>query len=104
MKFYSIVLLVMLCIGAQAQEPEVIRTKTELVQTAITVLDKKGHFVENLQREQFQLMVDGKPRPVAFFERVAAGSAREREIANLGNTNTNAPTAPTTPTVTRVPG
>jgi VWFA-related protein len=95
MKLYLILLIVAVCSVANAQD--VVRTKTELVQTAVTVLDKKGHFVEGLQQEQFELMVDGKPRPVAFFERVAAGSAREREIANLGNTNnavtTTAPTA-----------
>src|SRR5262245_39967804 len=90
-------LLVYSVAHAQQQEPDIVRTNTELVQTAITVLDKKGHFVEGLQREQFQLMVDGKPRPVAFFERVAAGSPRESEIANLGNTNTNAATTTTAP-------
>lgn len=102
MKLYLTVLLVTLCcVVANGQEPEVIRTKTELVQTAITVLDKKGHFVEGLQRDQFQLVVDGKPRPVAFFERVAAGSPRETEIANLGNTNTSAATTTAAP---RIPG
>src|ERR1041384_5024666 len=86
MKFYLALLLVMLgCIAIEGQEPEVIRTNTELVQTAITVLDKTGNFVEGLKREQFEIVVDGKPRPVAFFERIAAGSARERELASLND-------------------
>ncbi len=108
MKFYSILLLVVICAVASAQqtppaqqEPEVIRTNVELVQTAITVLDKKGNFVEGLQRDQFELVVDGKPRPLAFFERVAAGSARERELATLGNPNDATP-KPVTPAT--VPG
>ncbi|HET6974663.1 MAG TPA: VWA domain-containing protein [Pyrinomonadaceae bacterium] len=100
MKFNAIFLLVALCcVVANGQETEVVRTNTELVQTAITVLDKKGHFVEGLQRDQFQLIVDGKPRPVAFFERVAAGSPRELEIAAPGNENINTKTS-----VPRVPG
>jgi VWFA-related protein len=101
MKFcFIFLLLVALCVVINAQEPEVIRTKTELVQTTITVLDKKGHFVEGLQRDQFQLMVDGKPRPVAFFERVAAGSPRELEIATLNeNAKTETPIA-----APRIPG
>ena len=105
MKLCLILLLVTVCsvANAQQQEPEVIRTKTELVQTAITVLDKKGHFVEGLQRDQFQLLVDGKPRPVAFFERIAAGSAREHELATLTNP-ANTAAAPTTPSSPRVPG
>ncbi|HVF23658.1 MAG TPA: VWA domain-containing protein, partial [Pyrinomonadaceae bacterium] len=107
MKFCSILLLVAIYAVASAQqtppaqqEPEVVRTNVELVQTAITVLDKKGNFVEGLQRDQFELVVDGKPRPVAFFERVAAGSARERELATLGNPNDTAKTA----APLRVPG
>jgi VWFA-related protein len=71
------------------------------VQTAVTVLDKKGNFVEGLQRDQFELMVDGKPRPVTFFERVASGSARERELAALGTPNEPTTTPAAAP---RVPG
>jgi len=103
MKFTAIVVLVTLCCVV-AKGQDVIRTNTELVQTAITVLDKKGHFVEGLQRDQFQLIVDGKPRPVAFFERVASGSPRELELANLGNPNPNTPAPPTPTAAPRVPG
>jgi VWFA-related protein len=79
------------------QQPEVIRTTTELVQTAVTVLDKKGSFVDGLQREQFELTVDGKPRSVAFFERIAAGSTREGELATRGvGVNATAPLPPAT--------
>ena len=103
MKVYLTLLLITLgCIVVQAQEPEVIRTNTDIVQTAVTVLDKKGNFVEGLKRDQFELVVDGKSRPVAFFERIAAGSARERELATLAdptNTTTTTPVAPS-----RVPG
>lgn len=102
MKFCLVVLLVATCSVASAQEPDVVRTNVELVQTAITVLDKKGSFVEGLQRDQFELLVDGKPRQVAFFERVATGSAREREIASLGNPNES--TAKPAAAAPRIPG
>lgn len=68
---------------AQGQRPprdqpdEIIRVDTELVQTGVTVLDKQGRFVEGLTRDQFELKVDGRAQPVAFFERVTAGSASE---------------------------
>lgn len=101
MKFCLILILVALCSVANAQQTDVVRVDTELVQTAVTVLDKKGNFVEGLQRDQFELMVDGKPRPIAFFERVASGSARERELANLGNPN-DATTKTIAPS--RIPG
>jgi VWFA-related protein len=68
----------------QEQPPEqddVIRVNTDLVQTEVTVVDKQGHFVEGLQREQFELRVDGQPQPIGFFERVVAGSEKEKQLA-----------------------
>jgi len=102
MKFCLFVLLVAMCSVVSAQETEVVRTNTDLVQTAITVLDKKGNFVEGLKREQFELTVDGKLRPVAFFERIASGSPRELELATLADPTSNT-TAPAPPPA-RVPG
>jgi VWFA-related protein len=78
---------------AQAQErskpqaEDVLRINTDLVQTAITVVDKNGHFVNGLDRGQFQLLVDSKPRPISFFERVTAGSAREEQLATRSDPN-----------------
>ncbi|MFL6258054.1 MAG: VWA domain-containing protein [Pyrinomonadaceae bacterium] len=58
---------------AQTQEKEdVVRVETELVQTDVMVFDKAGKFVDGLTREQFELKVDGRPVPLAFFERVSA--------------------------------
>lgn len=44
------------------QSDDVLRINTDLVQTDITVIDKKCHFVDGLAREQFQLLVDGQSR------------------------------------------
>src|SRR5690242_20628236 len=101
---YLVLLLSLSLIAVNAQEPaqprqqqDVIRTNTELVQTAVTVIDKKGKFVDGLQREQFELTVDGKPREVTFFERISAGSTRERELAARGvGVNATAPLPPAT--------
>ena len=59
------------------QSDEVVRINTALVQTDVTVFDKRGSFVEDLKREQFLLKVDGKPRLISFFETVKAGSYSE---------------------------
>jgi VWFA-related protein len=58
--------------------PDVLRVTTELVQSEVMVFDKQGHFVTGLQREQFELTVDGKPQPISLFEEVRAGTAKER--------------------------
>ncbi|MBV8858764.1 MAG: VWA domain-containing protein [Acidobacteria bacterium] len=67
--------LLCLLAGAHAQTQEredVVHVESELVQTDVTVFDKAGKFVDGLGREQFELKVDGRPVPLAFFERVAA--------------------------------
>ena len=65
-----------------AADDNVIRIRTELVQTDLTVLDKNGQFVSGLKPEDFELKWDGKPQPILFFERVATGSATEaRQLA-----------------------
>ncbi|MGH9882018.1 MAG: VWA domain-containing protein, partial [Pyrinomonadaceae bacterium] len=58
-------------------QSDVVRVYTELVQTDVMVFDKQGQFVDGLRREDFELRIDGKPRPIDFFERVTAGSVSE---------------------------
>jgi VWFA-related protein len=66
--------------GPPEQEDEdVLRISTELVQTDVVVVDKQGHFVDDLKPEQFELKVDGKPQPITSFERVTAWTPREME-------------------------
>jgi VWFA-related protein len=86
---------------AQQQSDDVVRVNTELVQTAITVIDKQGRFVPGLNRDQFELIVDGKPRSISFLEQIAAGSGREAQLA----TGQPAPGTTATPsTVSNVQG
>lgn len=64
--------------NSRAQDQgEVVRVYTELVQTDVTVFDKQGHFANGLRRDDFELRIDGKPRPIDFFEKVTAGSVSE---------------------------
>lgn len=62
------------------EQDEVVRIRAELVQAGVTVLDKQGRFVDGLEREQFELRVDGKLQPISFFERVGAGSSGEAAL------------------------
>jgi VWFA-related protein len=57
---------------SQDKAEDVVRVESELVQTDVMVFDKSGKFVDGLGREQFELRVDGRTVPVAFFERVMA--------------------------------
>jgi VWFA-related protein len=59
------------------EELNIVRVSTDLVQTEIMVFDRQGHFVEGLQRDQFQLRVDDQSRQVSFLDHVVAGSTSE---------------------------
>jgi VWFA-related protein len=58
-------------------DEDVVRISTQLVQTDVMVFDKSGKFVEGLKPEQFELKVDGRERPIVFFDRVQAGTVNE---------------------------
>ncbi|HMH45013.1 MAG TPA: VWA domain-containing protein [Pyrinomonadaceae bacterium] len=63
--------------SAQQKPDEVVRVNTDIVQTDFMVFDKQGNFVDNLKRDQFVLKVEGKPREISFFDRLASGSRSE---------------------------
>lgn len=66
--------------SSEPQQPDdVIRIKSELVRSDVTVVDKQGRFVDGLKPEQFELRVDGRVQPITFFERVTAGSPEEEK-------------------------
>jgi len=77
------------------QADDVIRVNTELVQTDVTVLDKKGHFVDGLKPEQFQLIVDKKLRQIAFVDRISSESGTQTANTNTNPADTNAEVRPT---------
>ncbi|MGA2421453.1 MAG: VWA domain-containing protein [Candidatus Acidiferrum sp.] len=58
---------------APAAEPSkavpsvVIRSETRLVQLSVIATDKKGHAVENLNKEDFVLLDNGKPQNISLF-------------------------------------
>jgi VWFA-related protein len=94
----ALTLLIVASVSAQQpQKPDVVRTNTELVQSAVTVVDKSGHFVEGLKREQFELLIDGKPRLISFFERISAGTPLIKETVPFDNTRNTTPATPTKP-------
>ncbi|HYJ47258.1 MAG TPA: VWA domain-containing protein, partial [Pyrinomonadaceae bacterium] len=77
------------------QTDDILRIRTELVQTDVTVFDKQGKFVEGLKPEQFEVKVDGKPVHVSFFERVVAGTANEeKQVAGALGSDAARPAIP----------
>lgn len=76
---------------------DVIRVETNLVQTDVTVVNKKGHVVTGLKPNQFELRVDSKAQPLSFVEEVIAGGpAEETQLkrAREGRVNPTLPASP----------
>lgn len=71
-------------------EPDdVVRVRTDLVQTTVGVVDKRGNFIDNLRAEDFLLQVDGKPASIQFFDRILNGTA----LASAGGSKSSSLTA-----------
>ncbi len=66
------------------QDDDVVRINVSLVQTDFMVFDREGRFVDNLQGQQFELRLDGRPQTISSFERVTSGSSREEaQLASM---------------------
>jgi VWFA-related protein len=50
----------------------VVRLETELVQIDVVVTDKDGKLVNDLKREDFELLEDGKPQNISYFSVAAS--------------------------------
>jgi VWFA-related protein len=59
---------------AAADEDEVVRITSNLVQLDVLVTDKKGNQVTNLRPEDFQVLEDGRPQKITHFSYVTTES------------------------------
>jgi Ca-activated chloride channel homolog len=59
---------------SQSQPPDAtpLHSATELVKLDVSVLDKHGNFVADLNLNQFHILDNGSEQPIAFFEPVEA--------------------------------
>jgi len=85
-RYLSLLLVLFVSANAPAQttqkpQDDVVRVYTELVQTDVMVFDKSGKFIDGLKADNFELRVDGKPRPIQAFEQITAGSDEESQLA-----------------------
>jgi len=76
--------------SAPARGTTQIRVKTELIQVRAVVTNSKGNLVDNLSKEDFLLIEDGRPQSISFFsvERIpprgATKAAKASEPAKPG--------------------
>lgn len=81
--------------AARQSDEQVVKIESALMQAGVTVLDRQGRFVEGLKAEQFEVLVDGRPQSLSFFEQVAAGGPEERaKLARAGDASARAAARP----------
>ena len=80
-------------------QQDVLRFYTQLVQTDVMVFDKQGRFAKGLKSSDFELKIDGKTKPIEFFEEITAGSVNEETqlAAARGSLSKNAGGKPAGP-------
>src|ERR1043165_2218844 len=93
-RFTPIVFFVLLVPAlARAQEDEVVKVKSNLVNIDVIVKDKKGKYISDLKAEDFVITENGQPQKMEFFDAPLAHG----ETHKAGEVTTAAPATPTPP-------
>jgi VWFA-related protein len=72
----------------RAQQDDVLRTETALVQLNVGVVDKQGHSITNLSANDFTIYEDGVKRPIVHFEPTEAPFSLVMLLDTSGSTVT----------------
>ena len=60
------------------QEPE-LRLKADLIEVRAVVTDRKGRVIDNLKKEDFELLENGRPQEIGFFSLETVGPAASNQ-------------------------
>jgi Ca-activated chloride channel family protein len=61
-------LLLLVGLGSLMAQVAAFRSEARLVEVPAMVLDRSGHYIDGLSRDQFELDEDGSPQPLVAFE------------------------------------
>src|SRR6185369_1842209 len=96
----GLLLVLLLPLIGHAQEGDVVKVKSNLVNIDVIVKDKKGKYVSDLKPEDFVITENGQPQKLEFFD--APLSKTETKKPNeTGATTTTTTTTSTPPTAPR---
>ena len=85
MKVFFIVLLVLfLAAPCLAQEDDVVRVKSNLVNIDVMVKDKKGKYIADLKAEDFVIFENGVQQKIEFFDAPLVGNTNRTPAASTG--------------------
>ena len=71
-----------------AEQQPVFHAETELVNVGVTVIDKRGKFLTDLTRDDFEIVEDGRKQTITYFARGETGEqAPEMHVGLLFDTS-----------------
>lgn len=53
--------------ATKSNDEEVVKIETDLVTLPVSVIDRQGRFISNLQQKDFEVFEDGKQQEIAYF-------------------------------------
>jgi VWFA-related protein len=77
----------------QSDREEVLRVRTNLVELSAVVTDGRGRAVENLSKEDFELLENNRPQQINFFTIERVGGTQPPTQMATPTSGTNAPAA-----------
>jgi VWFA-related protein len=84
--FYLLLLVVLFfqspALAQTQEEGTTLRVGTELLQIDAVVTDKNGRVIENLTKDDFELLEEGTPQEIAFFSVVRDLTREEKAVTN----------------------
>src|ERR1044072_7080880 len=89
----GLLLVLLIPLIAHAQEDDVVKVKSNLVNIDAIVKDKKGKYISDLKAEDFVITENGQPQKIEFFDAPLAHG----ETHKAGEVTTAAPATPTPP-------
>lgn len=78
----------------QADEDEVVRITTNLVQVDAVVTDKKGNQVTDLRPEEMEIFEDGRPQKITNFSYISTENSTAQPVTPAAPVDKNAPPVP----------
>jgi VWFA-related protein len=67
----------------EERESQEIKVKTELMEVRAVVTDRNGRVLENLKKEDFELLENDQPQEISFFSISQVGSERNQPAAGV---------------------
>src|ERR1044071_1037237 len=79
----GLLLVLLIPLIAHAQDDDVVKVKSNLVNIDVIVKDKKGKYVSDLKAEDFVVTENGQPQKIEFFDAPLSGNTESHKAGEV---------------------